>query len=139
MCDYSLMHLKSRAAKKNDRLICGKLKSEDGHDSTTRGLYHKSDRTTAVCILPGTELAFETKPVKFAGIIPMKKQFKVATFRQIDTDFAYRHHDALEFEDGEVKLIHELEEGQKMKVLSLPAKPKTEKEAAAQKRVEVVA
>lgn len=140
MCDYSLMHLKSRAAKKGDKLITGRLTDpETGHQSLTRGLYSKTDCTTAVCILPGTEVAFAEKPIKFLGILPYKKPTKVATFTQVNQDNHYMHHDALRFADGEVRLINDLEDGQRMTVLSLPAKPRTEKEAAEQKRLEVVA
>jgi hypothetical protein len=59
MCDYSLHHVKSRPAKVGD-----KLTTRNFHTGT-RGFASPDDRTTAVCILPGTELAF-SEGVKWA-------------------------------------------------------------------------
>ena len=53
MCDYSLMHVKSRPA-------CVGYKLRTGNFGTgTRGFAAPEDPTTAVCVLPGTELAFD--------------------------------------------------------------------------------
>jgi len=59
-------------------------------------------------------------------------------FRQINKDKAAVHHDALEFPDGQVVLLTALNEGQQATVLQLPAEPKTNVEAAANKRVAYV-
>jgi hypothetical protein len=138
MCDYSLLHLESRPAKVADELTCGSIMSDAGYISSTKGLFDKANPTVAVCLIPGTEVAFERAPVKFLGIKIARKP-STATFRQINKDELMKHHDALEFADGDVRLVHDLEEGQKMKVLQLPAAPKTDKETADQKRLSVVA
>jgi hypothetical protein len=52
MCDYSLHHVKSRPAKVGDKL------TTTNFNTGTRGFAAPEDSTTAVCILPGTELAF---------------------------------------------------------------------------------
>ena len=54
MCDFSLMHVASRAAKVGDRLTTTVF-----DNSTTRGLSSKEDTNVAVCVLPGTEMAFD--------------------------------------------------------------------------------
>src|SRR6516165_871244 len=52
MCDYSLHQVKSRPAKVGDKLMTINFRTG------TRGFAAPEDSTTAVCILPGTELAF---------------------------------------------------------------------------------
>src|SRR6476646_9211392 len=56
MCDYSLHNVKSRSAKVGDKL------TTHNFYTGTRGFAAPEDRNTAVCVLPGTELAF-AKPV----------------------------------------------------------------------------
>ncbi len=138
MCDYSLLHLESRPAKVADKLSCGPIMSDAGYTSSTKGLFDQADPNVAVCLIPGTEVAFARAPVKFLGMKIARKP-ATATFRQINQDKSHTHHDALEFADGDVRLVHDLEQGQKMTVLQLPAKPTTDKEATDQKRLEVVA
>ena len=46
----------------------------------------------------------------------------VARFRQINMDKPGVHHDALEFPNGQVALLHSLVEGQHASVLQLPVK-----------------
>src|SRR5262249_40498416 len=55
MCDFSLMHVKSRAAAVGDKL------ETRNFGTGTRGFAAPSDPTTAVCIRPGTELAFDAE------------------------------------------------------------------------------
>jgi hypothetical protein len=52
MCDYSLQNVKSRSAKVGDKLATRNF------GTGTRGFAAPEDATTAVCVLPGTELAF---------------------------------------------------------------------------------
>jgi hypothetical protein len=52
MCDFSLHHVKSRPAKVGDKL------TTINFNTGTRGFGAPEDSTTAVCILPGTEIAF---------------------------------------------------------------------------------
>ena len=53
MCDYSLMHVKSRPASVGDKLRTSNF------GTGTRGFAAPDDPTTAVCVLPATELAFD--------------------------------------------------------------------------------
>ena len=59
MCDYSLEHVASRPAVVADRLVTVTF-----HNTITRGFAAADDVNTAVCLRPGTELAFE-RPVEF--------------------------------------------------------------------------
>ncbi len=131
MCDYSLHHVKSRPAKVGDKL------TTINFNTGTRGFAAPEDSTTAVCILPGTELAFseEVKCVPFRlGWKAKTINFSTAIFRQINKDMPRVHHDALEFPDGMCVLLTDLLEGQEATVLQLPAQPKTPAEEAAQRR-----
>jgi hypothetical protein len=93
----------------------------------------------AVCVLPGTELAFEA-PVKYQTtfILHVNAGHTVAIFRQINKGVLHTNHDALEFPDGEIVLLTRLYEGQNATVLTLPMQPKTAAEAEAQQRVAYV-
>ena len=127
MCDYSLDLVASRAAKVGDELVTTKF-----NNSITRGFAAIGEPNVAVCLLPGTEVAFE-KEVSF-GIFPTRKLAeKVARFRQINEDQSSAHHDALEFPDGEIVLLTRLCEGQHATVLQLPAFPRPVKAAEEQK------
>jgi len=130
MCDYSLMHLKSRPAAVGDKLTVKNF------GVGTRGFCSPSEPDTAVCVLPGTELAF-AENVEMYG--ENKTFSKTAIFRQINRDLLHAHHDALEFPpDGETKLLTYVIEGQEATVLQLPAAPRNEAEAKEQTRLEVV-
>ena len=136
MCDYSLHHVKSRPANIGDKLITRNF------NTGTRGFASPDDRTTAVCILPGTELAF-SEDVKWAPFSLLSWRVKTiesrtAIFRQVNKDQPRVHHDALEFPDGQTVLLTELVEGQEATVLQLPAQPATAAEAEAQQRVAYV-
>ena len=54
MCDYSLHHVASRPARVGDKLISASFLS-----SGTRGFAAIGEPNVAVCLLPGTELAFQ--------------------------------------------------------------------------------
>jgi hypothetical protein len=102
----------------------------------TRGFAAPEDCSMAVCVLPGTELAFET-PIKYQTTLMFRSNtgHTVAIFRQINKGASHIHHDALEFPDGEIVLLTRLCEGQKATVLTLPTQPKTAAEAEAEQRV----
>ncbi len=53
MCDYSLHALASRPAEVGETLVTAKFPG-----TSTRGLASEAEPGVAVCILPGTELAF---------------------------------------------------------------------------------
>jgi hypothetical protein len=133
MCDYSLRNVKSRPAKVGD-----KLRTRD-FNTGTRGFAAPEDARTAVCVLPGTELAF-AKEVRCvpSGLFGWKANtvhHTTAIFRQINKDNPRTHHDALEFPDGQIVLLTAVVEGQEATVLQLPAQPATAAEAKAQERV----
>jgi hypothetical protein len=102
----------------------------------TRGFAAPEDCSVAVCILPGTELAFE-KPVKYRTTLMFHADasHNVAIFRQINKGALHINHDALEFPDGKIVLLTRLYEGQNATVLTLPTRPKTAAEAEARQRV----
>jgi hypothetical protein len=109
----------SRAAKAGDELVTTKF-----DNSFTRGFAAIGEPNVAVCLLPGTEVGFE-QDVNFEGmfgILPTRKlTHKVARFRQINQGKLTSHHDALEFPDGEIVLLTRMCEGQRVRVLQLPA------------------
>ena len=119
MCDYSLEHVASRAARVGDLLVTTQFTN-----AITRGFAEVGEPDVAVCILPGTELAFE-RDVEYDhpfGFFPGRKLCeRVARFRQINIDDPFKHHDALEFASGHVVLLTRLCEGQRATVLQLPA------------------
>jgi len=136
MCDYSLMHVASRSARVGDKLVSTRFEN-----SISRGLAAVGEPSVAVCLMPGTEIAFDDD-VQFdtgpAGE-PVRVPARVARFRQINKDQVHMHHDALEFPDGRIVLVTRLAPGQRATVLQLPAEPRTEAEAQARRRIEAVA
>jgi hypothetical protein len=136
MCDYSLELVRSRSAKVGDKLVTC-------HFGTgTRGFAAADDPRLAVCVMPGTELAFAQEvrcwPGGLLGWRMRTINHKTAIFRQINKDKRAHHHDALEFPDGRTELLTFLREGQEATVLQLPAQPTTAAEAVAQKRIAYV-
>ena len=133
MCDYSLHSVRTRSAKVGEKLITYNF------GTGTRGFAAPEDCSVAVCLLPGTELAFET-PLKYQTALMFRTNTNhtVAIFRQVNKGAPHIHHDALEFPDGEIVLLTRLCEGQKATVLTLPTQPKTAAEAEAQQRVAYV-
>src|SRR6266403_1625528 len=127
MCDYSLMHVKSRPASVGDKLRTSNF------GTGTRGFAAPNDPSTAVCVLPGTELAFNSEIAVYGASGPT--QYKTAIFRQINREQPHMHHDALELPDGQMLLLTFLCEGQEATVLQLPAKPTSIEAAQAQERV----
>ena len=121
MCDYSLHHVATRPAQIQDKLVTTKFKN-----SMTRGFAAVGEPHVAVCLMPGTEIAFDEN-VKCEssvsiGILPNKKiAQRLAQFRQVNMDNPVAHHDALEFPDGQVVLVTRLCDGQRATVLQLPA------------------
>ena len=122
MCDYSLHSIKSRPAKVGDRLTTRDF------GTGTRGFAASENPGVAVCVLPGTELAFaqEVKrlPTRLWPWPDGAIRYKTAIFRQINKERVDTNHDALEFPDGQIVLLTCLREGQRATVLQLPAEPK---------------
>ena len=133
MCDYSLQQVKSRPAKVGDKLTTHQF------NTGTIGFAAPEDPSTAVCVLPGTELAFARavtcQPRRWLGWKADTINHTMAIFRQINKDKPHTHHDALKFPDGQIVRLTDLFEGQEATVLQLPAQPATAAEAKAQERV----
>jgi hypothetical protein len=137
MCDYSLHLVASRPAKVGDKLVTTAF-----NNSLTGGFASVGEPQVAVCLLPGTEVAFEgeVECERFFWVFRRQKLIgeKVARFRQINME-EHAHHDALEFSNGKIVLLTRLSEGQHATVLQLPAQPKSPAEVEAQTRVAQVA
>jgi len=139
MCDYSLHLVASRPAKVGDKLV-----ATDFAQSITRGFTAIGEPEVAVCLLPGTELAFETAVQYDRAFSLFGKaivEHKVARFRQLNMDDPHVHHDALEFPGGQMVMVTRLIPGQRATVLQLPASGQVharEDEAAQQRTVEPI-
>jgi hypothetical protein len=116
MCDYSLHAVATRPAKVGETLITTTFRG-----TSTRGFASESDPAVAVCLLPGTELAFENN-VRYHNrwIWTRSVAFRVGKFGAIDPHLPHQHHDAIEFPDGSSVLVTQLCEGQRAAVLQLP-------------------
>lgn len=137
MCDYSLQHVRSRPAKVGDKLTTRNF------GTGTIGFAAAEDAGVAVCVLPGTELAFSSAVTVADSrfVVGWKVEtldHATAIFRQVNKNEAWKHHDALEFPDGRIVLLTQLCVGQEATVLQLPAQPTTAAEADAQKRIAYV-
>jgi hypothetical protein len=116
MCDYSLHAVASRPAKVGEALITTTF-----HGTSTRGFASESEPNVAVCMLAGTELAF-AENVRYDNrwIWTRSIGFQVGKFAEMDPHLPHRHHDAVEFPDGNHVLVTQLCEGQRVTVLQLP-------------------
>jgi hypothetical protein len=118
MCDYSLEHLASRPAKVGDTLVTTRFSR-----SLTGGFCAVGEPNVAVCLQPGTELAFDSEIEVPSGFWMRSRKLgaTVARFRQVNEGWRTMHHDALELPGGSVVLLTRLTEGQRATVLQLPA------------------
>ena len=116
MCDYSLHAVASRPAEVGEELVTTTFRG-----TSTRGFASESEPGVAVCLLPGTELAF-TENVRYDNrwIWTRTIDCRVGKFGKIDPLVPERHHDAIEFPDGNHVLVTQLVEGQRVTVLQLP-------------------
>jgi hypothetical protein len=133
MCDYSLHHVASRPATVGDKLM-----STNFSNSITGGFASVEEPNVAVCLLPGTEVAFESEVQRKITRFQLSKdpeyiRHKVARFRQVNLENPYAHHDALEFPDGQIVLLTHLSVGQHASVLQLPAQGKLPAETEARR------
>jgi hypothetical protein len=76
MCDYSLHLVASRPAKVGDKLVTTKF-----NNSLTRGFAAVGEPHVAVCLLPGTEVAFE-REVKCQHIFKIFRNQKTSSGRR---------------------------------------------------------
>src|ERR1700694_629203 len=116
MCDYSLHAVATRPAQVGET-----LPATPSRGTATGGFASERQPAVAVCMLPGTELAF-AEDVKYDNrwIWTRTTNFRVGKFGAIDPDVPHRHHDAIEFPDGSNVLVTQLSEGQRVTVLQLP-------------------
>ena len=116
MCDYSLHAVTTRPAEVGETLITTTF-----HGTSTRGFASENEPAVAVCMMPWTELAF-AEDVKYDNrwIWTRAVNFRVGKFGTIDPHLPHRHHDAIEFPDGNYVLVTQLCEGQRVTVLQLP-------------------
>ena len=120
MCDYSLHTVASRPARVGDALV---TKSFPG--TLTRGFASADQPNVAVCVLPGTEIAFE-RDVRWSRpfwelLQRAPSSGKVVRFRQVNVDRPNMHHDAIKFPNGKIVLLTAIRPGQKALVLQMPA------------------
>jgi hypothetical protein len=116
MCDYSLQGVASRPAR------LGEVLTTTSFNQWTRGFASSQDAKTAVCLMPGTELAFEhdvawDRPFSF---LRRSSAGNLVRFRQVNVHDHYVHHDAIEFPDGRTVLLTKLWPGQRATVVQLP-------------------
>ena len=116
MCDYSLHAVASRPAEVGEELVTTTFRG-----TSTRGFASERDPNVAVCVLPGTELAFSDE-IKYDNrwIWTRTVNSRVGKFGKIDPLVPERHHDAIEFPDGSYVLVTQLVEGQRVTVLQMP-------------------
>jgi hypothetical protein len=129
MCEYSLHHVASRPAKVSDKLVTTKLTRSSARGFAAVGelgaklVIHDTPPQVAVCLLPGTELAFDDEvryDRAFSLLGNARVNHKVARFRQIELSDPHVQHDALEFPNGQVLKLTQLVPGQTATVLQLP-------------------
>ena len=117
MCDYSLHAVASRAAKAGERLV-----STSFPRTTTRGFAADDNRNVAVCLLPGTELAFD-KEIECTRALFFTKRMGASTARFRQLEIHDSHRDALELPDGRIVMVTDLKPNQHASVLQLPSVP----------------
>jgi len=118
MCDYSLHLVSSRPAQVGEKLVSTRF------TGGTHGFAAVNNPAVAVCLLPGTEIAFE-REIEFnessSFFHGRRAAGCVARFRQVNMDRPHTHHDALELADGRIVLVHCLLERQHATVLQMPS------------------
>lgn len=140
-------NVKSRKAQIGDKLVITQFGL--GTTGFRSRLETPDEPITAICLLPGSELAFD-KPIEYrtceqgadgfysVSFVQHVSNHSVAVFCQINKDHANKHHDAIELPNGVQVLLNDLTAGQTATVLQLPAVPNCPEEAEAQSRVEFV-
>jgi hypothetical protein len=105
MCDYSLHAVATRPAEVAETLV------STNFYTGTHGFASPDDPKVAVCLRPGTEIAFQ-KDAQTDGMVSQRNiGDRLARFRQINNDRAHQHHDALEFSNGTIVLVTNLAAG----------------------------
>ncbi len=122
MCDYSLHLVANRPAKVGDT-----IRSTRFAGTSTRGFAAADRPDMAVCLLPGTEVAF-AGDIRYDGVLGLWQRIgpRVARFVQMNLDLPQAQHDALEFPDGTSVSLQRLASGQIATVLQLPSQRDSE-------------
>ena len=136
MCDYSLQGVASRPVKVGDKLVTRLF------NSFTTGFASVGEPNVVVCLLPGTEIAFDHE-IRLKGLFRSIRRWirgketgeRVARFRKMHPDQANVHHDALDLPSGETVLLTRLCQGQHAMVLQLPVQPERAAEEESRRRV----
>ncbi len=122
MCDYSLHAMTSRPTRAGDTLMTTAFEG-----TNSRGFCAKGEPSTAVCLRPGTEIAFQHEPKRDGLFWPWLLRFgfgrigsNLVRFRKLNPDQAYVHHDAPEFANGKLVCVTSLREGRQAIVLQPP-------------------
>lgn len=127
MCDYSLHAVASRAAEAGETVVVTGF-----YGTSTRGFASPDAPAVAVCLRPGTEIAFDEDVCKEGMLFGKKMGAQVARFRHVELDNQHTHHDALEFPDGSIVKLNDLVVGQRAHIVQLPAEPKPIESGAAE-------
>src|SRR2546423_14916052 len=117
MCDFSLHNVKLRPAKVGDKL------TTHNFNAGTCGFAAPEDSTTAVCILPGTELAFSAEVIcasfRLSGWRTISS--RTAVFLQNYKDVPPGDNHALEISECAFCFLTVLAEGEQAMVVPPPA------------------
>jgi hypothetical protein len=119
MCDCNLHFVTWRPAKAGEKLVTTVFRK-----SITRAFAAVEDPNVAVCLLSGTELAFDNNVQYDRSFNLFRKasvDHRVARYRQVNIHDRNMRHGALEFPDGQIVLVARLVLGQTATVLQLPA------------------
>ena len=95
MCDYSLHAVATRPAEVAETLV------STNFSTGTHGFASPDDPKVAVCLRPGTEIAFENDVQTDGRMFRKHVGVRLARFRQIHLNKPYQHHDALEFSNAQ--------------------------------------
>lgn len=119
MCDYNLHFVTWRPAKAGDKLVTTVF-----WKSITRAFAAVENPDVAVCLLSGTELAFDKNVQLHSSFNLFRKvsiDYRVARYRQGNIHDLNIRRGALEFPDGQIVPAARLVLGQTATVLQLPA------------------
>jgi hypothetical protein len=116
MCDDSLRLIAARPAELTETIVTTQF-----FGTKTRGFASPFDPTTAICLGPGTEIAFEENAYIQGMLFRWPVKGQLVRFRQIDLGKPTQHHDALEFANGRIVLLTDLVLGLRATVLQLPS------------------
>jgi hypothetical protein len=124
MCNYSNHYAKVRDSVVGDKLV-----------TSGRGLVDASARDTAVCLKPGTEIAFDKVPdlgsryhYSYHDFTPLEGFSERAATSRTSHHAGEDEMDYFEFADGTKVLMFNLPAGQSATVLQHPAESKKQKE-----------